>query len=325
MKSTFFLLASVALVNAAPQLAGGLKPTTITLPVEPRPTCGPCLNSCVINCPVGKDCHCPMYCDPKLQCSDSVYEKREAQVELPSITLPVIRPAPTCGPCLNDCIVNCPPLKKCTCPDVCDPKYECKELMKKDVTELPSITLPVIRPTPTCGPCLNGCIVACPPGKNCNCPAVCDPKYECSDSVAKRDEPYPLPTIIDGVNPSKTSVVPMPTRIPCGCLNDCLLACPPGKSCNCPAVCDPKYECKVTKRDEEPYPLPTIIDGVNPSKTSVKPMPTRIPCGCLNDCVVNCPPGEICKCTKECDPKYFCKETVEPVDPIVTGQPVIEY
>ncbi|KAK6511774.1 hypothetical protein TWF481_000679 [Arthrobotrys musiformis] len=134
--------------------------TTTTKPtVTPRPTfvCG-CTNDCKINCPKGKACICPQYCDPKYECdlAAAFYLK-------PTTTTTTVAPKPTCG-CTNDCIINCTDPEGCICPQYCDPKYLCP-------TTKPTKTTTSVKPTFTCG-CLNDCIVNCKE-EPCGCPRNC--------------------------------------------------------------------------------------------------------------------------------------------------------
>ncbi|KAF3931521.1 hypothetical protein ABW19_dt0206388 [Dactylella cylindrospora] len=231
--------------------------------------CG-CTNDCIIACAGKPDCFCPQYCDPKYECPSPT-------TTTPSVTTP-IRPTITCG-CLNDCIVGCPDLRLCKCADYCDPKYECPTTTAKPTTTVkPTKTTTSVKPTFTCG-CTNDCFVNCPPGENCICPLFCDPKYACPTTTP----------------PTKTTTSVKPT-FTCGCLNDCIVNCtaPP---CACPKNCDPKYACPTittrTKPTLVPYSLPT-------------PITTGVPCGCHNDCTINCGKKTGCACPAYCDPKYMC-------------------
>ncbi|KAK6353886.1 hypothetical protein TWF730_008309 [Orbilia blumenaviensis] len=144
-----------------------------------------------------------------------------------------------------------------------------------------------------CG-CTNACKLANKPGMVC--PEYCDPKYFCPTSTT--------------TTPTKPTLTPRPTFI-CGCTNDCKINCPKGNSCICPQYCDPKYECQISAITIKPtrVTLPT-------------PKPT-VRCGCLNDCQVNCPPGENCICPLYCDPKYACPETLLTKKNVIAKKSVI--
>ncbi|RPA85872.1 hypothetical protein BJ508DRAFT_358789 [Ascobolus immersus RN42] len=177
----------------------------------------------------------------------------------------VPEPRPTCGPCLNDCLVGCTDLRLCRCAYFCDPKYFCETTTRVTSTTkvsstrtLTSITsvptriptlVPIPTPTPACG-CMNSCTISCGTKKDCICPAYCDPKYMCKEdtvaAVTKRGTTDIFITrtapVVSVTFPSRTTIKPLPTKIPCGtCTNDCIIGCKGDSKCVCPMYCDPKY------------------------------------------------------------------------------------
>ncbi|KAK6510498.1 hypothetical protein TWF506_009604 [Arthrobotrys conoides] len=187
-------------------------PTATQTPIKITETCGPCLNDCLVGCPDLRLCKCAYFCDPKYFCPTSTTT---------TPTKPTLTPRPTfvCG-CTNACKIACP---TCICPQYCDPKYECNIAAALSIRTTKTTT--TAAPKPTCG-CTNDCIVNCPSKTGCVCPQYCDPKYACVETFL-----------------TKRSIIAIPTGIPCGCHNDCTIACNK-RGCACPAYCDPKYACK---------------------------------------------------------------------------------
>ncbi|KAG0644010.1 hypothetical protein HOY80DRAFT_943282 [Tuber brumale] len=137
---------------------------------------------------------------------------------------------------------------------------------------------------------------------------------------------------------------PAVDTVPCGCTNDCIIACAGRPDCNCPLFCDLKYACPTTTTVKPtPSPTPTFPPGTTcgchnsctlygcgsaiPKEQCVCPQycdpiyecsatPTittrstpTFTCGCTNDCKISCGGKPGCICPEYCDPKYECKAT----------------
>ncbi|KAG0133674.1 hypothetical protein HOY82DRAFT_482444, partial [Tuber indicum] len=139
---------------------------------------------------------------------------------------------------------------------------------------------------------------------------------------------------------------PAVDRVPCGCTNDCIIACAGRPNCNCPQFCDLKYACPTTttaKPTTTTSPTPTFPPGTTcgchnsctlfgcgpdiprdqcvcpqfcdpiyecpPTPTTTAPPRPTFTCGCTNDCKIACGGRPGCICPQFCDPKYECKTT----------------
>ncbi|PWW80308.1 hypothetical protein C7212DRAFT_171306, partial [Tuber magnatum] len=97
---------------------------------------------------------------------------------------------------------------------------------------------------------------------------------------------------------------PAVDRVPCGCTNDCIIACGGRPDCICPQFCgiDPKYACPTTTT--------TTMEA---TRSPTPSFPPGTSCGCHNSCTLyGCGPDipkEQCVCPQYCDPIYECPAT----------------